>query len=131
MSLSDPVADMLTRIRNAQAAGHKTVAMPHSRVKGDVARILKNEGYIADYTAEGGLRKMLTVYLKYTSGNEPVIRGLRRESCGGLRRYCNVSEIPKVLGGLGVAIVSTSAGIMTDRDARQKNVGGEVLCTVW
>ncbi len=131
MSMSDPLADMLTRIRNAQVAGHKTVAVPHSRLKSDVARILKAEGYIADYATEGGTPKMLTVYLKYAAGLEPVIRGLKRESRGGLRKYCNVTEIPKVLGGLGVAILSTSAGIMTGRDARQKNIGGEVLCSVW
>jgi small subunit ribosomal protein S8 len=131
MSMSDPLADMLTRIRNAQVAGHKTVAVPQSRLKWDVARILKAEGYIADFATEGGTQKQLTIYLKYAEGLEPAIRGLKRESRGGLRKYCNASEIPKVLGGLGVAILSTSSGVMTGREARQKNVGGEVLCSVW
>jgi small subunit ribosomal protein S8 len=131
MSMNDPLADMLTRIRNAQAVGHKSVALPYSRLKNEVARVLKSEGFLLDVAVEGDAKKTLTVYLKYGAGLEPVIRGLKRESRGGLRKYCKVNEIPRVLGGLGTAVVSTSAGVMSDKEARRRNVGGELLCSVW
>jgi small subunit ribosomal protein S8 len=131
MSWADPIADMLTRIRNAHMAGQSVVEIPHSKVKNEIARVLKREGYLSDFTVERGARKCLRVYLKYTPDGEPVIRGLRRESRPGLRRYVASREAPRVLGGLGVAIMSTSSGIMTSREARRKKVGGEVLCSVW
>jgi len=131
MSLSDPLADMLTRMRNSIAVGHEKVAMPYSKLKGEVARVMKSEGLIRDFVVEGTLKKTLTIYLKYYNGSEPTIRGLKRYSKQGLRKYSGADEIPKVLGGLGVAILSTSSGIMSDKEARQKHVGGEVLCTVW
>jgi small subunit ribosomal protein S8 len=132
MSLSDPIADLLTRIRNANTAGHQSVELPRSNMKSEIAKLLKREGYIKDYTTEGQAgKKTLRLYLKYGRENDPVIRGLRRVSRPGLRRYVNASELPRVLGGLGVAIVSTSKGLMTDREARKAKVGGEVLCYVW
>ncbi len=132
MSLSDPLADMLTRVRNALAAGHKTVDMPHSKLKAEVARVLKQEGYIADVVTEGGgVKKTLKVYLKYSDRLEPAIRGLVRESRSGLRKYCGAGDVPRVLGGMGIAILSTSAGIMTGLQARRRNIGGEILCSVW
>lgn len=131
MSLSDPLADMLTRMRNSIAVGHEKVSMPSSKLKGEVARVMKTEGLIKDYVVEGAVQKTLTIYLKYLDGYEPTIRGLKRYSKQGLRKYCGAEEIPKVLGGLGVAILSTSSGIMSDKEARKKHVGGEVLCTVW
>jgi small subunit ribosomal protein S8 len=131
MSLSDPIADMLTRIRNAHGAEHDVVELPHSRLKEEIARVLKKEGYITDYVVEGRMPKNLRVYLKYTQDHEPAIRGLKRESKPALRKYVSNREVPRVLGGLGVAIVSTPAGVMTGREAKQKHVGGEVLCSVW
>lgn len=131
MSLSDPIADMLTRIRNAHMAGHEVVEVPHSKLKGEITRVLKREGYINDYVVEGSVKKTLRLYLKYTGESEPAIRGLKRESKLGLRSYVAAAEVPRVLGGLGIAILSTSSGIMTDREARGKHVGGEVLCSIW
>lgn len=131
MSLSDPIADMLTRIRNAHMGGHEVVEMPHSRLKTEITRVLKREGYVTDYVVEGGVRKVLRLYLKYTDDHDPAIRGLQRESKPGLRRYVSTAEVKPVLGGLGVSILSTSAGVMSDREARKKHVGGEVLCSVW
>lgn len=132
MSQSDPIADMLTRIRNAARAGLDTVEMPHARLKGEIARLLKREGYIADYVAEvRDGKKVLRVYLKYTAGRVPVIRGLRRISKPGLRRYTASRAAPRVMSGMGVAILSTSKGILTDREVRAQGVGGEVLCHVW
>ncbi len=131
MSLSDPIADMLTRIRNAHMAGHEVVEVPHSKLKGEITRVLKREGYINDYVVEGGVKKTLRLYLKYTGENEPAIRGLQRESKLGLRSYVAADEVPQILGGLGIAILSTSSGIMTGREAREKHVGGEVLCSIW
>ena len=128
MSLSDPIADMLTRIRNAQSARRETVEMPSSNMKAEIVRILKREGYVKDFSMEGGTKKVLRIYLKYSESNEPAIKGLKRESKPGLRDYTSMNEMPKVLGGLGVMVVSTSKGILTDRDARKQNVGGEVLC---
>ena len=131
MSWSDPIADMLTRIRNAQRAGHRMVEFPGSRLKGEIARVLKSEGYIADYSMELGERgNVLRVALRY-HGGDPVIRGLKRESKPGLRRYCGSCEIPRVLGGLGTAIVSTSGGVMSGREARRRRLGGELICSIW
>ena len=132
MNISDPIADLLTRIRNASRAGHDTVEIPNSRIKIEVARILKREGFIQDYTVEGSKTKStLKLYLKYTVNEEPVIQGLKRISKPGLRQYVQAAEVPRVLGGMGVAIISTSHGVVTDREARKDNVGGEVLCHVW
>ena len=132
MSLSDPIADMLTRVRNAHGAEKESTEMPHSKMKGEIARILKQEGFIRDYTTEGGgAKKTLRIYLKYGPNQENGIEGLRRISRPGLRRYTASTELPRVLGGMGIAILSTSKGIMTDREARQHKTGGEVLCYVW
>jgi small subunit ribosomal protein S8 len=132
MSVSDPISDMLTRIRNASRTGAPEVAMPHSRLKGEIARILKSEGFIADVAADqDGVRKSLRLQLRYLGDGRPVIRGLRRVSKPGLRRYVAVDKVPRVVGGLGVAILSTSRGLLSDREARKANVGGEVLCYIW
>lgn len=132
MSMSDPIADMLTRIRNANTAGLETIEMPHSKMKVEVARILKREGFITDYTTEGqGGKRSLTLFMKYGLEKEPTIRGLKRVSKPGFRRYVSARNIPRVLGGIGIAILSTSVGILTGREARTKKVGGEVLCHVW
>lgn len=132
MSMTDPIADMLTRIRNALMAGLASVDIPQSKIKQELARILKREGYILDHTLEvDDNRKILKVYLKYGVDEESVIQGLRRVSKPGLRRYVHGVKAPRVLGGLGIAILSTSQGILTDREARRKLVGGEVLCYVW
>ena len=131
MSLTDPIADMLTRIRNAHMAGLDVAEAPHSRFKGEVARVLKKEGFITDYVVEGGVKKTLRLYLKYTTDHDPVIHGVRRESRPGLRRHKGARGLPKVLGGMGIAIVSTSRGVMTDEEARKLNIGGEILCSVW
>lgn len=128
--MTDPIADMLTRIRNGQKARKVSVAMPLSTVKVAVAKVLKDEGYITDYTADGeGAEATLTVELKYFEG-VPVIEWVQRVSKPGLRVYRGKEDLPKVLGGLGVAIVSTSAGVMSDRQAREQGIGGEVLCIV-
>lgn len=130
MSMTDPIADMLTRIRNGQSARKVSVAMPASKAKEAVAKVLKDEGYIADYATAGtGAEAQLTVELKYFEGT-PVIETIQRASKPGLRVYRGKDELPKVLGGLGVAIVSTSAGVMSDRQAREKGIGGEVICVV-
>jgi len=132
MNISDPISDMLTRVRNASSAVHPTVEMPHSKIKSEVARILKREGYIADYATEGeAAKRTLKLYLKYTTEEDPIIQGLKRISKPGLRQYVNAAEIPRVLGGLGTAILSTSNGLLTDKEARQKHTGGEVLCHIW
>ncbi len=128
----DPIADMLTRIRNASALRHESVAMPYSKMKSEIARILKDQGYILGYVAEGeGAQKTLTLTLKYGPGGERVISGLKRISKPGLRVTVEADKLPHVLRGLGVAIVSTSKGIVTDKDARKAHLGGEVLCYVW
>jgi small subunit ribosomal protein S8 len=128
--MSDPIADMLTRIRNGQKARKVSVSMPASTAKEAVARVLKDEGYITGYSSEGeGVKNQLTVELKYFDG-VPVIERIERTSRPGLRIYRGKEGLPKVLGGLGVAIVSTSAGVMSDRQAREKGIGGEVLCIV-
>jgi len=130
MSMSDPIADMLTRIRNGQSARKVSVSMPASKAKEAVAKVLQDEGYILGFATDGeGAEKALTVELKYFEG-VPVIETIQRTSKPGLRIYRGKDELPKVLGGLGVAIVSTSAGVMSDRQAREKGIGGEVLCVV-
>jgi small subunit ribosomal protein S8 len=133
MSMTDPIADMLTRLRNAIGARHRRVDMPSSKLKVQVARILKESSFITDYrvieTEEG--RKVLRVILKYAAGGQPVIRELKRISTPGLRKYVGVTEIPRVRNGLGMAIVSTSQGLMSDRDARRANTGGELLAIVY
>jgi small subunit ribosomal protein S8 len=132
MSLCDPIADMLTRVRNGATAGLEQVAVPHSVLKGELARLLKQEGYIKGYVVEGvGVKKTIQVSLRYGVAGKPVIQGLKRVSKSGLRRYTSVAEVPRVLGGMGTAILSTSKGLMTGREARKQNVGGEVLCYVW
>ena len=132
MNISDPIADLLTRIRNGAMAEHRTVEIPHSKMKVEIVRLLKAEGYIEDYTEEGEVpAKKIIVWLKYTSDQGAVIRGLKRVSKPGLRIYVHATKIPRVLGGLGIAILSTSHGLMTDRQARSKRLGGEVLCNIW
>ena len=133
MTMSDPIADMLTRIRNANTAKHDTVDVPASKMKMAIAEILFNEGYIAKYDiVEDGNFKTIHITLKYGADkNEKVISGLKRISMPGLRVYANSEDIPRVLGGLGTAIISTNKGVITDKDARKLNVGGEVLCFVW
>lgn len=128
--MTDPIADFLTRIRNANRALLPAVELPHSRLKESIARILQREGYLADCAVEGAPRKKLRVKLKY-HGRQGVIAGLRRVSRPGLRRYAGSDEMPRVLGGLGVAVVSTSRGVMTGAEARKQKLGGEVLCYVW
>jgi small subunit ribosomal protein S8 len=128
--MTDPIADMLTRIRNASQALLPQVELPHSRIKEKIAGILKKEGYLADVAVEGSKIKKLKLKLKY-QGKRGVIAGLRRVSKPGLRRYVGGQEIPRVLGGLGVSIVSTSQGVMSGVQARKLNIGGEVLCYVW
>lgn len=128
--MTDPISDMLSRIRNAQAALLKSCEFPHSRAKEAIARILHAEGYLADVVVTGAPRKNIRVTLKY-AGKKGAIEGLRRVSKPGLRCYAGAADIPKVLGGMGVSIISTSQGILTGQDARKRNVGGEVLCYVW
>ena len=132
MQITDPIADLLTRIRNASSAKHDTVDIPASNMKKAICQILLDEGYIKNFTvAEDGKQGVITVVLKYGEAKTPVITGLRRVSKPGLRIYSDVENMPKVMKGLGVAIISTSKGIMTDRQARKENVGGEVLAFVW
>ena len=135
MTMTDPIADMLTRLRNANQAFHDDVAMPYSKVKAGVAEILQQEGYITswkvDQPAAGAVGKTLVLTLKYGPSRERSIAGVRRISKPGLRVYAKATGLPKVLGGLGVAIISTSQGLLTDRQANQKRVGGEVLAYVW
>ena len=132
MHITDPVADMLTRIRNANNAKHETVDVPASNMKKSIAQILLDEGYIKDFkVVEDGTQGMIHITLKYNAGKEKVISGLRRVSKPGLRVYVGADELPQVLRGLGIAIVSTSKGVMTDKAARAAHVGGEVLAFVW
>jgi small subunit ribosomal protein S8 len=132
MNVTDPIADMLTRIRNASLARHREVAVPASRVKREIARILAEEGFIEEVTTSSdGVQEYLNLQLKYVEGRSPVVSGLKRISKPGLRVYARKTEIPRVLGGLGVVILSTSRGIMTGAQARKLNLGGEVLCYVW
>lgn len=132
MQITDTVADLLTRIRNASSARHETVDIPASKVKKAIVSILADEGYIAKFSElEDAKQGVLRVYLKYNENKKPVITGLKRVSKPGLRIYKNVEDMPRVMKGLGIAIISTSKGIMTDREARRNNVGGEVMAFVW
>jgi small subunit ribosomal protein S8 len=129
---SDPIADMLTRIRNAMAVRHPKVDVPGSKLKLDIARILKDEGYILNYKlAEEGTRKVIKIYLKYTPGNLPVISRMDRVSRPGCRVYVGSQDIPRILGGMGINILTTPKGVMTGSQARKQGVGGEILCQVW
>jgi small subunit ribosomal protein S8 len=132
MTTSDPIADMLTRIRNASQARHRELTLPSSKMKREIARILADEGFVESFsTQQDGVQEMLTIELKYVEGRTPVVSGLKRISKPGLRVYARKTEIPRVLGGLGLAILSTSHGVMTGSQARKLNLGGEVLCYVW
>ncbi|OYN95480.1 30S ribosomal protein S8 [Enemella evansiae] len=135
MTMTDPIADMLTRLRNANQAFHDSTSMPHSKIKVGIAEILKSEGYISDFevaeAAEDEVGKTLKITLKYGQNRERSIAGVRRISKPGLRVYAKSNALPKVLGGLGIAIISTSQGLLTDRDANSRSVGGEVLAYVW
>lgn len=132
MAMTDPIADMLTRIRNASTVSHETVDIPASKLKVELARVLKEEGFIADYAVkEEGKFKVITITLKYDMNRKPVITKLERISKPGLRHYSKAKKLQKVLGGLGVAIISTPKGLLTDRRARKENVGGEILCYVY
>src|SRR3984885_13601385 len=135
MPMTDPIADMLTRLRNANQAYHDRVTMPYSKIKANVAEVLKSEGYIASWSVEqpveGAIGKNLVVELKFGPSRERSLAGIKRVSKPGLRVYAKSTELPRVLGGLGVAIISTSQGLLTDRQARKRSVGGEVLAFVW
>jgi small subunit ribosomal protein S8 len=135
MTMTDPIADMLTRLRNANQAYHERVTMPYSKIKANVAEVLKAEGYIASWSVEepveGAIGKNLVVELKFGPSRERSLAGIKRVSKPGLRVYAKSTELPRVLGGLGVAIISTSQGLLTDRQARKRSVGGEVLAFVW
>jgi small subunit ribosomal protein S8 len=128
MGMTDPIADLLTRIRNGNLAGKSSVDAPFSKIKAEIVRILKAEGFINNYSQND---RNLRIYLRYTDDGERVITEIKRISKPGCRVYCNKDNLPKVLNGLGIAIISTSKGVLTDREARQASVGGEVLCTVW
>mgnify|MGYP001199616880 CR=1 FL=1 len=135
MTMTDPIADMLTRLRNASQAYHDRVTMPYSKIKANIAEVLKSEGYIADWSVvepeRGSVGKQLVVELKYGQNRERSLAGIKRVSKPGLRVYAKANELPRVLGGLGVAIISTSQGLLTDRQARKRKIGGEVLAFVW
>ena len=131
MIMTDPIADMLTRIRNGVQARHEVVEVPANKEKIEIAKILKEEGFITDYNVEGDVKKTINITRKYGPNNEKVIIGIRRVSKPGLRAYAKVDEVPRVLNGLGIAIISTSHGLMTDKEARAKHVGGEVIAYVW
>src|SRR5690242_12491512 len=132
MSFTDPIGDMLTRIRNASRARHEKVLIPASRLKMRIAEVLKDEGFIKDYVLhEDATQGAITVVLKYTSDREPAISDIKRVSKPGLRRYVPTESIPRVLNGMGIAILSTSKGVLVDREARKQKVGGELICTVW
>ena len=131
MMVTDPIADMLTRIRNAVQAHHETVDIPASKEKVEIAKILKNEGFITEYEVSGDLKKTITITLKYTKGNQKVISGVKRVSKPGLRIYAQADKLPRVLNGLGIAIISTSQGLLTDKEAKAKHVGGDVVAYVW
>ena len=129
--MTDPIADMLTRIKNANQMRHETVTVPSSKIKTSILAVLKDEGFIADYVVSSDVKSVTTITLKYTENNQRVIKGLKRISKPSLHVYASAEELPKVLNGLGVAIISTSQGIMTDKKARKLNIGGEVLAYVW
>ena len=132
MSITDPIADMLTRVRNANSAGHQTVSMPSSKKLVEIARIMQEEGYINGYeVVESSPRNILEITLKYGNKKARTIKGIKRISKPGLRIYAGKSELPRVMGGLGTAVISTSHGVMTDRDARKAGIGGEVIAYIW
>ncbi len=133
MPVTDPIADLLTRIRNASNARKDEVEVPYSKLKLEICRILKEEGYIKAvfWNNKGKSRAPIKLFLRYGAGSERVIHGINRVSRPGLRTYKGVSEIPRVLGGMGVSIVSTSSGLLTDKDCRKRNIGGEILCSIW
>ena len=132
MSMTDPIADLLTRVRNAAQAGHPSVEIPASRLKREIARVLAEERFIDNFACyEDGQQGQLRIYLRYDGSNQSIIQGIRRLSKPGLRRYASKDRLPRVRRGLGVAILSTSRGVMTDRDARRAGIGGELLCSVW
>jgi small subunit ribosomal protein S8 len=128
--MTDPISDLLTRLRNAGRALQPAVELPHSRIKENIAKILKREGYVTDVAVDGNAAKKIKIRLKY-QGKKSVIEGLKRVSRPGLRRYVGATEIPRVLGGLGIAVLSTPEGVMTGTEAKKKNLGGELLCYVW
>jgi len=128
---SDPISDMLLRVRNAQKAGLPSVELPGSRIKGEIARVMKDEGYITNFTMTTMIPRVLSIELKYNDAAEPAIRGIRRESKPGLRKFCGAQDIPNVLGGMGVAVLSTSGGVVSGKEARKRKLGGELICTIW
>jgi small subunit ribosomal protein S8 len=132
MSFTDPIGDMLTRIRNASSARHEKVLVPKSRLKVRIAEVLKEEGFIKDFVVhQDGVQGAITIVLKYSADREPAISDIKRVSKPGLRRYVPTDSIPRVLNGMGIAILSTSKGVLVDREARKQKVGGELICTVW
>lgn len=131
MVMTDPIADLFTRIRNANQMRHETVSVPHSKLKVEIAKILESEGFISGYKVEGEVKKNLIIELKYGRSNERVISGIKRVSKPGLRVYAKCEELPRVLNGLGLAIISTPKGVMSEKQARKENVGGEVIAYVW
>ncbi len=132
MSFTDPIADMLTRIRNASSARHEKCVVPRSRLKIRIAEVLKEEGFIKDFVVhEDGPQGAITILLKYSADREPAISDIKRVSRPGLRRYVPTDSIPRILNGMGIAILSTSKGVLVDREARKQKVGGELICTVW
>ena len=133
MIVSDPIADMLTRIRNANMAEKVSVEVPSSKIKSEIAKLLKSEGFVSDYSIIkiDENKPSLAINLKYTADREPVIQGLQRVSKPSCRKYVNGDEVPRVLGGIGIAILSTSKGVITDTEARKQNIGGEILCYIW
>lgn len=131
MAMTDPIADMLTRIRNANQMRHETVTIPHSKLKVEIARVLEEQGFVKGHTVKGDIKKDIIVELKYGKANERVISGIKRISKPGLRVYAKSEELPKVLNGLGLAIISTPKGVMSEKEARKNNVGGEVIAYVW
>ena len=133
MIVSDPIADMLTRIRNANMAEKVSVEVPSSKIKIEIAKLLKSEGFVSDYSIIkiDENKPSLAINLKYTADREPVIQGLQRVSKPSCRKYVNADEVPRVLGGIGIAILSTSKGVITDTEARKQNIGGEILCYIW
>jgi len=128
---SDPISDMLLRIRNGLKAGLPSIELPGSRIKGEIARVMKDEGYITNFTMTNTVPRVLSIELKYNDDAEPAIRGVRRESRPGLRKFCGVQDIPNVLGGMGTAVLSTSGGILSGKEARKRKLGGELICTIW
>ncbi|NLL82730.1 MAG: 30S ribosomal protein S8 [Lentisphaerae bacterium] len=131
MSLSDPIADMIVRVKNAQRVGHTEVEMPGSRLKGEIARVFQQEGYIAGFTLAGDPKRVLLITLKYGTDGSPAIRDIKRVSKPGLRRFTGYKDMPRVLKGLGTTVVTTSQGVMSGKEARQRKLGGEVICSIW